>query len=434
MLRLLTGIVFASGCSLAAAQTHVEFWHGLSGPLGAVVKKFTDEFNESQKEYVVTPTYKGNYADTLTAAIAAYRAKQPPAIVQVYEVGTAQMMAAKGAVYPVHKLMKDTGNAFNVKDYMPTVAAYYSTPQGEMLSMPFNTSTPVLYWNKELFKQAGLDPEIPPKTWPEMGTFTAKLVASGARCGLTVQYAPWTLLEHNGTWHNKPIATKQNGFEGKGTELVMNDPLRIRLIDMLASWQKDNRFVYYGREVKSMANFTSGECAMHIASSGVARSIETAFNGKPFGVSYTPYFPDVIAKPQNSLVGGATLWVLQGKSKETYQGVAKFFTFLSMPDVQARWHQETGYIPITPAAYEATKKSGYYEKFPAREIGYKSLTLNAPTPNSRGLRLGNFAQIRDIEDSELEAVWSGQKNAKQALDAIVEQGNIQLRKFDAATQ
>jgi sn-glycerol 3-phosphate transport system substrate-binding protein len=419
-------------CASAHAQTQIEFWHGLGGATGAIAKTFADEFNASQKEYQVIPVYKGNYSQTLTAAISAYRAKQPPAIVQVYEVGTASMMAAQGAIYPVHQLMADTGEPFDPKNYVAPVLTYYSTTDGKLLSMPFNSSTPVLFWNKELFQKAGLNPDVPPKTWQEMDEFTKKLAASGAKCGLTVQYAPWTLIESVGAWHDKPFATNQNGFGGKGTQLIFNDPLRVRLIDMLASWQKDGRFKYYGRETKSMANFTSGECAMHIASSGVASYIEAGFGTKPFGTSVVPYFSDEIARPQNSLIGGATLWVMQGKSKETYKGVAKFFTFLAKPDIQARWHQQTGFIPITKAAYELTSKAGYYDKFPAREVGYKSLTLNPPTVNSKGLRIGNFVQLREVMDSELEAVWNGQQSAKQGLDSMVRQGNELLRKFDAA--
>ena len=420
--------------SIAHAQTEVEFWHGMGGPTGTAVKEIADEFNASQKEYRVVPVYKGNYSETLTAAIAAFRAKQPPAIVQVYEVGTAAMMAAKGAVYPVYQLMADTGEKFEPGNYVAPVLSYYSTLDGKLLSMPFNSSTAVLFWNKELFKKAGLNPDVPPRTWDDMATVTAKIVAAGLPCGLTVEYAPWTMIESVGAFHDKPFATQQNGFAGKGAQLVFNDPLRVRLIEMLAAWTKDGRFKYYGRDTKSLANFTSGECAMHIASTGVTSFIENAFVGKSFGTAIVPYFPDVIPQPKNSLIGGATLWVLKGKSKETYKGVARFFSYLARPDVQSRWHQRTGFIPITTAAYELSKKEGYYEKHPAREIGYKSLLLSPPSVNSRGLRIGNFVQLREVEDSELEAVFNGQKTAKQGLDAMVEQGNVLLRKFDASVE
>lgn len=418
----------------AQAQTDVQLWHGMSGPLGELLAKFADDFNASQSEYQVTQTYKGNYADTLTAAIAAFRAGKPPAIVQVYEVGTASMMAAKGAVYPVHKLMDDTGEPFDPSAFIAPVFGYYSDTDGRLLSMPFNSSTPVMFWNKEHFGKAGLDPEKGPETWEELGEMAKTIIDAGvADCGLTVEYAPWTLLESQGTWHNMPTATQQNGFGGAGTELVFNDPMRVKLLTTLSNWQKDGRFKYYGREIQSLANFTSGECSFHFASSALKRRIELALGKDGYMMGYAPYFEEFADGPQNSLIGGATLWVLTGLDEDTYKGVAKFFTFLSSVEVQTEWHQNTGYVPITNAAYEKSKADGYYETDPFAEIAITSLTLNPPTEHSKGLRLGNFVQIREVEDSEMEALWAGQQTPEQTMDNIVEKGNALLRKFDAAT-
>lgn len=382
--RIASGLIAASLAVTPAAhaQVEVDFWFGLGGALAEVVKEVAEDFNKSQKEYKVIATYKGNYADTLTAAIAAYRAKQPPAIVQVYEVGTGAMMAAKGAVYPVHQLMADTKQPFNPADYVAPVFAYYSSADGKLLSMPFNSSTAIMFWNKEHFRKAGLNPDVGPKTWNDIGEMSAKIIASGAsKCGLTVEYAPWTLLESQGTWHDKITATHQNGFGGKGTRLVFNDELRVRLVGLLGEWQKDGRFKYYGRETKSLANFTSGECSFHFASSALTRQIAMAL-GDNYGVTLPPYFPDIRPEPQNSLMGGATLWVLNGKQKEVYVGVAKFFNYISSPEVQAKWHQKTGYVPTTVAAYELTKKQGFYEKTrpPRSPIRRSPSIRRLPTP------------------------------------------------------
>ena len=151
-----------------------------------------------------------------------------------------------------------------------------------------------------------------------------------------------------------------------------------------------------------------------------------------FGIAMMPYSPDVAPKPQNSIIGGATLWVLQGRPAAEYTGVAKFLNYLASTPVQAKWHQETGYVPVTLAAAEVTEKDGFYKKFPGRDIAVKELTLNPPTANSKGLRIGNFVQIRDVVDEELEAVWSGKKDAKAALDEAVKRGNELLRKFQSA--
>ena len=415
----------------ANAATEIQFWHAMGGQLGEVVNNLAEEFNKSQTEYKVNAVYKGSYTETLTAATAAFRAGQAPAIVQVFEVGTASMMSAKGVVYPVYQLMADAKEPFDPKAFIGPVYGYYSTTDGKLLSMPFNSSTPVFYWNKDVFKKAGLDPEKPPTTWKQVGEYAGKIVSSGAaKCGFTSQWQSWALLENFSAWHNLPVATKANGFGGTDIELKINSPAHVKLISMLADWQKDKRFQYGGREGKSTPLFTSGECGMHIASSGSAGAIQQGLKDVPFGIGMMPYMDDVVAKPQNSIIGGATLWVLNGRPKPEYVGVAKFFSFLSKPEVQAKWHQQTGYVPITVAAYDLSKEQGFYQKSPGRDVAIKQLTLNPPTENSKGLRLGNFVLLRDVMDEELEGVWSGKTDAKTALDNIVAKGNALLKKFD----
>lgn len=418
----------------AAAQTEIQWWHAMGGNLGDTVNEIAAGFNSSQKEYKVVPVYKGSYTETLTAAIAAFRAKQPPHIVQVFEVGTANMMAAKGAVYPIYQVMEDAKEPFDPKAFIPPVYGYYSTTDGKLLSMPFNSSTPVLYWNKELLAKAGLDPNKPPTTWDELGEMSAKAIAAGAKCGFTPQWQTWTMIENYGAWHDLPFATKANGFGGTDIELKFNDQPRIKHIQRLADWGKDKRFVYGGREGKSDSLFNGGECVFRVGSSGSAAGAEKALGQDKVGIAMMPYDPSVRAKPLNSIIGGATLWVLQGRPKAEYVGVAKFMTYLSSTPVQAKWHQDTGYVPITLAAAKATEESGFYKKFPGRDIAVKQLTLNPPTDNSKGLRIGNFVQIRDVVDEELESVWSGKKDAKTALDDAVKRGNELLRKFEAANK
>jgi sn-glycerol 3-phosphate transport system substrate-binding protein len=434
LLSSVAAIAVLASAQSAAAQTEIQWWHAMGGKLGEAVNAMTDEFNKSQKDYKVVPVYKGSYSDTLTAAIAAFRAKQGPDIVQVFEVGTATMMAAKGAVYPVYQLMADENEPFDPNAFIGPVYGYYSTTDGKLLSMPFNSSTPVFYWNKELFKKAGLDPEKPPKTWEDVGTYAKKLVDSGAKCGLTAEWQTWILLENYGAWHNLPFATKQNGFGGLDTQLVFNDQPRVKLINMLADWTKDKRFVYGGREGKPTALMTSGDCGMELASSGTASTLFAALKAENVGIAMMPYSPEVKAQPQNSIIGGATLWTLRGRPKAEYKGVAKFLSFVSSPAVAAKWHQDTGYVPITLAAAKLTEESGFYKTHPGRDIAVKELTLNPPTENSKGLRLGNFVQIRDVEDQELEAVWAGKKDAKSALDEAVKRGNELLRKFESANE
>ncbi len=417
----------------ASAQTEIQWWHAMGGALGERVVEIADNFNRSQSEYKLVPVNKGNYTETVTAGIAAYRAGKPPHILQVFEVGTATMMGAKGAIKPVHELMAETGAPFDPNDYLGAVTGYYTTTDGKMLSMPFNSSTPVLFYNKEAFEKAGLDPDAPPKTWPEVADYARKLVAAGYACGFSTAWQSWVHLENFSAWHNVPFGTQENGFAGLDTEFKFNSPIHVKHIQQMADWQKDKIFVYGGRRNLGNAKFASGECAMYTESSAGYGGFKK--NAKfEFGTANLPYWPDVQGAPQNTIIGGASLWVMGGHSKKEYRGVARFFSFLSLPMVQTYWHQNTGYVPITTAAFELTKKLGYYDANPGRDIPIRQMGDKAPTPNSKGLRFGSFVQVREIIYEELEAIWAGQKTAQQGLDDAVQRGNALLRKFEKASK
>lgn len=418
--------------SAVEAVTEIQWWHAMGGPNGEKLNEIAENFNKTNDDFKVTPVNKGNYSETMTAAIAAFRSGNPPHIVQVFEVGTATMMAAEGAIKPVYRLMAETGEPFDPDVYLPTVVGYYTTADGKLLSMPFNSSTPILYYNKDAFRKAGLDPETPPETWPELHEMAKKLTDAGYD-GFSTGWQSWVMLENFGAWHNIPFATGQNGFGGLDTELVFNDPARIRHIQNMADWQKESIFLYAGRKSDSTSAFTSGKCAIYFNSSAALAAIRRDAKFE-FGTGMLPYYPDVEGAPQNSIIGGATLWVLSGHPDKDYEGVAQFFTYLSSPEVQADWHQFTGYLPITMAAYELSKKQGYYDNNPGTETALLQMTLNPPTDHSRGLRLGNFVQIRDIINTELEAVWAGKKTAEQALNDAVDQGNKLLRRFERANK
>jgi sn-glycerol 3-phosphate transport system substrate-binding protein len=418
--------------SPARAVTEINWWHAMSGELGKQVEKLAADFNASQSQYRVIPSYKGNYTETVTAAIFAFRSRGQPAIVQVNEIATATMMAAKGAIYPVYELMRDEQEAFSPAAYLPAVTGYYADVAGNMLSFPFNASTPILYYNKKLFRDAGLDPEVAPKTWPEVGEAAKRLRERGAVCGFTTSWPAWINVENFSAFHNLPISTEANGFGGLHAVLTFNNPLVVRHIAQLAQWQTTKAFDYSGRAQTAEPRFQNGECAIFIGSSATRADIKA--NSK-FEVGYgmLPYWPDVAGAPQNTIIGGATLWVLRERPRDEYKGVAKFFSFLSKPEVQAHWHQNTGYLPVTRAAFDLTRAQGFYDRNPGTSISIEEITLKPPTENSRGVRLGSFVLIRDVIDDELEQAFSGKKSAQAALDSAVERGNKLLRQFERAS-
>jgi sn-glycerol 3-phosphate transport system substrate-binding protein len=413
-------------------RVRVEFWHAFRGALGDVLEGVINGFNTSQTRYHVAGTFKGAYPETMVAAIAAFRAGNAPHIVQMFEVGTATMMAARGAIKPVSELFKETGVPFNPAVYLPAVRGYYSSADGKMVSFPFNSSTPVFWWNKDAFRKAGLSPDTPPKTWSEVRAAAQKIrQTNAAPCGVTTAWPTWIQFENFSAYHDVPYASQGNGFEGLKAELMVNSPLHVRHVQLLVDMLKDGSFKYGGRDAAGDALFPSGECAMITASSGLrARVIREAKFA--WGVGYLPYYDDVKGAPKNSIIGGASLWVMTSPRRTTdeYRAIAEFFRFISSPDMAAKWHEETGYVPITFTGWQVSQASGYYQQNPGADLPIRQLTRSIPTRNSKGVRLGNLPEIRVIIEEEIEKAFQGQQTAKQALDNAVRRGNQVLRRFE----
>jgi sn-glycerol 3-phosphate transport system substrate-binding protein len=428
-LTAMTGAMALIG-SAATAQTEIQFWHALGGALGEKVEEIATDFNERQDDYTVVPTYKGTYTENMTAAIAAFRAGEQPHVVQVFEVGTATMMAAEGAIRRVQGVMEEADIDWNNDAYLPAVKSYYTTTEGDMLSLPFNSSTPVLWYNRDLLDAAGV--EDVPQTWDEMFAAADALQANGHDCAFSFGWQSWVMIENYLAWHDQPIGTKQNGFAGLDTEFVFDQSADLtNLLQRIADSQADGTFQYGGRRGDSLPLFTNGECAMWMNSSAYYAGISEQADFE-FGQAMLPLNTAAAEAPQNSIIGGATLWVLEGHDEGDYDGVAAFFNYLSSPEVQADWHQSTGYVPITTAAYELSQEQGFYEESPGTDTAIQQLSLNQPTENSRGLRFGNFVQIRDIINQELEDLWAGNQSAETALESAAARGNALLRDFEAA--
>jgi sn-glycerol 3-phosphate transport system substrate-binding protein len=418
--------------STVFAKTQIEWWHAFGGRLGELLDEQVQKFNASQNDYEVVHTRKGNYSETLNAGIAAFRAKQQPHLLMVFEVGTATMMAAKGAIKPVYEVMAESGLSFNADAYIPPVKGYYTTTDGKMLSLPYNSSTPVLWVNRDLMKKAGLNPDMSLATWSDVGMALDKAKSSGTSCGLTTAWQSWIHLENFSAYHNVPFASKANGFAGLDTSLSFNSALHVKHLEMMGNWAKDGKFFYAGRRNEGGANFRAGECMFFTESSagyaGIKKEAKFDFEIRPL-----PYHAGTKA-PQNTIIGGSSLWVMTGHSADEYKGVATFINFLSGTDIQSKWHQDTGYLPITIAASEKTAADGFYNANPGTDIAGNQMMAKAPTENSKGLRLGSFDQIRGIIDEELEAIWTGSKSAQVAMDSAVKRGDALLRRFEKANK
>lgn len=433
LLRALVGaIALCSAWPAFSAQEEVRFWHSMSGALGEQLDALVARFNASQSEVRVEAIYKGDYETVLREVLAAKGGPDSPQIAQVYDAGTAAMMTRPGAIRPVWQVLAEAGEPVRAEAYLPAVASYFSDASGRLLALPFNTSTPVLYYNKAHFRRAGLDPDKPPRTWYEMPAALGELRESGSACPYISAWPSWVHLENMSAWHNQEFATRSNGLDGADAKLAFNTQLMIRHVSMLSSWAKSRYYVYGGRGDEAERRFQRGECSV-LTSSSASYAALAAQPDLEFGVAPLPYYDDFNGAPYNTLIGGAGLWVMGGVPAAQHRAVARFLAYLMKPEVQAEWHQKTGYIPVTRAAYELSKKQGFYEKNPALETAIRTLTSRPLARETRGIRLGSFDRIRNVIDEELEQVWEGRKTPKDALDTAVSRGNALLREFEAST-
>ncbi len=407
--------------------TEIHFWHAFEGFLADKFTEIVDDFNHQSKAYQICLDYRGNYQEVFHCGLQAFEEGNPPHILQVYEVATQTMMLEPKVFIPVDDLMRKFFKKFDSAVYIDAVREFYSTSEGKMYSLPWNASTGILFYNKEAFEAAGLDPEKPPTTWIEMEQFGHKLVEAGYT-GFTTALPVAYHLEHLCSWHNLPFATHENGFGGLEARLNFNGPYQMRHIAKLAGWQKSGIFAYHGRfTALPEQQFTEGKCAIILQGANRFPMLKKAF---PIGVGFMPYWPDITDAPYRLNIGGSSFWVISGFDEEIYRGIAHFLAYLSLPEVQAYWHQETGYLPITEAAYYLSKKRGFYEKNPAAEIAVLEVMNSQNTPYTKGIRLGNYPLVREKILDYLEEAFSGEMTAKEALDTAIAEGNQLLSDFE----
>ena len=435
-MNLRKALLFLACCicaaSVASAQTEIAFWHALSGGLKDRLDAQVQAFNAAQTDYRVIATRKGNYGETLDAGIAAFETGSAPAILMVSDVDAPALSATAGLTRPLHEILTAATPGFDDRIYINGVKAHFSTAEGDLQSLPYNTSTPVLWVNRDALISFGLDPDVDLSTWEQVGDVRGQLKAAGSACPMTTSWQTWIHLENFSAYHDLPYASEANGFgEGQPT-LMLNGPGQVAHIDALALWAREETFIYTGRRNAGGVKFRAGDCVLFTDTSAAYASI-TAAAEFDVAVRQLPYWAALVEAPQNTMASGASRWVLEGQSPEAYRAVAAFLTFLSSAAIQAKWHQDTGYLPITYEATQLTRAQGYYAVNPGTDVAITQMLPDAVTDNSRGLRLGALDQIRGIIDEELEAVWAGEADAQTALDNAKRRGDAVLRRFDRST-
>jgi sn-glycerol 3-phosphate transport system substrate-binding protein len=420
----------------AQGRTEIQFWYGLGGALGERVAEQVTRFNESQSRFRVNANFRGSYVEVMTGSIAAWRAGTPPHIAQVFEVGTATMMAAGPAIRPTHELLGEAGITLDPKRYLAGVRGYYSDTQGRLISMPHNSSSAVLWINLDAFEKAGLSTTDLPKTWAEIRAAAQKIKATNAaEIPISTAWPTWVMFEQMSSIHDVGLATKANGFEGLDAQMNLGAPIFAKHTNMLLEMQREGTFVYGGRDGDGFASFPAGKAAMSFNSSAGRAQVQRDAKFRWASVAL-PYHGDVTQSPRNGVIGGASLWALTARNRtaEEYRGVAEFYRFISDVEQDKWWHHVTGYVPLTLAAYEASRAEGFYTQNPGADAAIIQLSRAEPTPNSQGFRLGGFVEIRNIIQEELERGFQGQQNAETLLANANRRADVVLRNFERANR
>ena len=425
------GAVLASAANAASPPTSIALWHAMGGALGDTLQASVDKFNASQSDYQVQATYKGTYADLLTASIAAWRGGKAPSIAQVFDVGTADMMAAGRAVVDVYKLSEMTGVAIDPATYIPAVRGYYSLNNGKMGAAPFNSSTAVMWINKDAFAKAGLDPEAPLATWDDVIKAARVIKAKNAAdIPVMTSWPTWSQFEQFAAIHNVEYATLNDGFGGPKPQLKIGSAPFVKQLDMFLSMQKEGLFSYQGRDGKPSPIFYAGKAAITFDSSSIYGQLVKSAAFK-FAAAPLPYHQDIIKSPINSIIGGAAFWAMTapGRSPAEYKAAASFFKFISQPENDSAWAEKTGYVPVTVAGNQMIESQGFYAQHPGSDVAVKQLTRTQPTPLSRGIRLGGMPEVRVIIEEEWEKAIQNGTPAASAMETAQSRGQAVINRF-----
>ncbi|MDF1929835.1 extracellular solute-binding protein [Legionella pneumophila] len=414
-------LIFLSVIPAQAKPVELVFWHAMAGHLGDEVRLLADDFNKSQNQYLVKPIYKGNYTETLTNFAAAFRARQAPSIVQIFEVGTSIMLAPPGVIKPVDLLMSEQGISLPKDDFIQSVREFYSR-DGQLMAMPFNLSAPVLYYNADILAKVGYGKHNFPQTWSAMEIMAEKIKKAGYDCTYTTAYPGWVLFESFLAIHGLPIT------QGNPARAAFHTPQLMAHFQRLKRWHDLHYFRYGGRVDDATILFTSSVCPLFSQSSGAYNSLSALV---PFHLGVATMPLDTGASPirHANVAGGAALWAVGGQTEEQYRGIARFFAFIAKPEVQKRWHEHTGYLPLgLKGVYANIVQSSQHPALLLARTDQDNL------PEKPYKHMGPQNQIRGINDEVLEAMFADLMSPEEALNEATIRANHLLLRFARNTQ
>ena len=397
-------------------QKEVHFRHALNGFLEKTLQGVVDDFNKDSS-YKVVLEYGGNYTESFHNTFAEKDRSKRPHLLMVSGYNTLTIFHQKDDYIPLHKLI-------NVEEanFVPVIREFYSFKETEkskaaLYSLPFNCSTAILFYNKDIFKKAGL-PDKAPETWEEMEIYAQKLLAAGHTAFTTAWPAAY-LLEHFSVVHNIPFATEKNGFWGDTPKLLINTQPFVDQLNKFSEWASKGYYIYSGRIAeKAEEKFIKQECAMLLQ--GANRLAFVKDKGFDIGVGTYPYWKKMAPNGPYALnVGGTSIWTLNGHS--SYEGVKTFLNYLASENVQQRWHETTGYLPTSMSAYERTKKGIFYQENPAAKIAVEQVVERQQKDLPNGVRIENYGQVREKIIDFIDAIFISKIPVEEALNQAVKE-------------
>ncbi|MDY0324107.1 MAG: ABC transporter substrate-binding protein [Candidatus Carbobacillus sp.] len=416
----------SSSPSNATAKKPVEivWWHAMGGELGKAVDALVDAFNKSQNDVVVKAVFQGNYDEELNKLKASLGTKNAPTLVQVYEIGS-RFMIDSGAIEPMQTWIDR--DHFDISHLEPNILGYY-TFDGKLYSMPFNTSNPILYYNKDMFRAAGLDPEKPPRTYEEFTTVAQQLTKNGVS-GASFAIYGW-FMEQFFAESGAELVNNGNGRDGLATESLLNSEAGVNTLTWWKQMVDNKSMLNLGRKTDDTRQaFGAGKVAMILDSTASLRGIVSGVGDKfEVGTGFLPH-PQAVTDG-GVIVGGASLWMLKEKSEEEKSAAWQFIKFLTSPEIQAQWHVSTGYFPITTKAYDVAIVKENMTKYPQFRTAVDQLHATPLNNATKGAVMGVFPEARQITERAMEEAINGQKSVKDALDQAANEITQKIQQYN----
>lgn len=408
----------ATIAAAAAGATKISFWHSMGDPGGSAIVKFANEFNTSQQKCHVTPIYQGSYDDSLNKLKAGLQSKDTPALVQLFDIGTRQMIDLK-VITPVQDYIDK--EKYDVSDLEKNVLGYYSV-DNKLYSMPFNTSNPMLYFNVDMFKAAGLDPTKPPRTFDEVVAAARKLTQKDASgkvtvAGINIAIYGW-FFEQFMAVSGANYVDNGNGREKFATKAVFNGPEGLEVMKWWKAMYDEGILANTGRPTVNSRNaFLAGQAAMMLESTAQVRAMLDGSKGKfEMGTAFFPRPNEDAYKKSGTIIGGASLWIINNRPQAEQDCAWEFIKYQSQPANQAYWHTATGYYPIRKAAYNEQLDKDWVAKYPQFNTAVEQLHIAPLNTFTQGGLIGVFPQARATVETMIEEVLAGKGTIQEALD------------------